>query len=142
MVKLRLRRVGKKKQPVYRLVAVDSRNPRDGKIIENLGHYNPCTNPPTSVFNEEKILSWLKRGALPSDVVKKVFIKSGLWERFTGKVEAPKYTSAKAPKKKAQERIKKEQESKEKAAQSAPAAAEVEPQVQAENTPNTQETAV
>lgn len=136
MVKLRLKRVGKKKQPSYRLVATDSRNSRDGKIIENLGHYNPTTHPATVVFNEEKVLLWLKKGAVTSDVVKKVFLKTGIWEKFTGKAEKVVYKSAKAPKKKAQERMKKEQE-KQQAAPQVPEAAPVETasaEVQAEQT--------
>lgn len=116
MVKLRLKRVGKKKQPSYRLVATDSRNARDGKIIENLGHYNPTTHPATIVFNEEKVLLWLKKGASPSDVVKKVLLKTGIWERFSGKAETLVYRSAKAPKKKAQERMKQEKEKQQTAA--------------------------
>lgn len=114
MVRLRLKRVGKKKQPSYRLVVTDSINPRDGKIIENLGHYNPTVHPATVAFDEEKVLLWLKKGASPSDVVKKVLLKTGIWEKFSGKTETPVYRSAKAPKKKAQERMKQEQEKREK----------------------------
>jgi len=130
LVKLRLKRVGKKKQPSYRLVATDSRNARDGKIIENLGHYNPTIHPAVIAFDEEKVLLWLKKGASPSDVVKKVLLKTGIWEKFSGKTEAPVYKSAKAPKKKAQERMKQAQEKREKQ-QAAAAAPPVEtPQAQ------------
>lgn len=85
MVKLRLTRVGKKKQPSYRLVAANSRSPRDGRFIEILGHYNPLTDPPTVVFKEEKILEWLKKGAQPTEAVKQLLITGGLWQRHTGK---------------------------------------------------------
>ena len=66
MVKIRLRRVGAKKQPSYRLVVADSRAPRDGAFIEILGHYNPLTDPETVVIDEEKALGWLEQGAQPT----------------------------------------------------------------------------
>lgn len=81
MVKLRLRRTGKKKQPSYRLVATDSRSPRDGKFIEILGHYNPRTNPATISLKEEKVLQWLKNGAVPTDRVKKILQSSGILQK-------------------------------------------------------------
>lgn len=133
MVKLRFKRVGKKKQPHYRLVATDSRNARNGKIIENIGHFNPCANPATINFNEEKVLLWLKKGALPSDTVKKLLIKNGIWERFTGKTETPVYASAKAPKKKAQERLKQAQEKQAKAQEAQAEPQQAQPEPQAEN---------
>lgn len=85
MVKLRLTRVGKKKQPSYRLVAAPSRSPRDGRFIEILGHYNPLTHPPTVVFKEERIMHWLKEGAQPTDSVKQLLVTAGIWQKFTGK---------------------------------------------------------
>ncbi|MBX3168254.1 MAG: 30S ribosomal protein S16 [Candidatus Eremiobacteraeota bacterium] len=85
MVKLRLTRVGKKKQPSYRLVAAPSRSPRDGRFIEILGHYNPLTNPPTVVFKEERIMHWLKEGAQPTESVQKLLTSAGIWQKFTGK---------------------------------------------------------
>jgi len=85
MVKLRLTRVGKKKQPSYRLVAAPSRSPRDGRFIEILGHYNPLTNPPTVVFKEERIMHWLKEGAQPTESVLKLLVGAGIWQKFTGK---------------------------------------------------------
>ncbi|MFH1454314.1 MAG: 30S ribosomal protein S16 [Armatimonadota bacterium] len=116
MLRLRLKRVGKKKQPSYRLVAIDSRCPRDGRVVEELGYYNPRTSPRTIVFNDERVLTLLKTGASPSDIVKKLFIETGLWESFTGKKETLVYRSTKAPKKKTQERMKQEQEKQEKLA--------------------------
>lgn len=85
MVKLRLTRVGKKKQPSYRLVAAPSRSPRDGRFIEILGHYNPLTHPATVVFKEERIMHWLKEGAQPTESVLKLLIGAGIWKKFTGK---------------------------------------------------------
>lgn len=97
MVKLRLTRVGKKKQPSYRLVAAPSRAPRDGRFIEILGHYNPLTNPPTVVFKEERIMHWLKEGAQPTESVQKLLTSAGIWQKFTGKpvtYPAPKQPAA------------------------------------------------
>lgn len=90
-VKIRLRRVGAKKQPAYRIVAADSRAPRDGRFIEILGAYNPLTNPSTVKVNSDRVLYWLRTGALPSDIVKKILIYEGVWALFTGEAmpEAP-----------------------------------------------------
>ena len=96
MVKLRLTRVGKKKQPSYRLVAAPSRMPRDGRFIEILGHYNPLTNPPTVVFKEERIMHWLKEGAQPTESVQKLLTSAGIWQKFTGKPVT--YPTPKQPK--------------------------------------------
>lgn len=82
MVKLRLRRTGKKNQPSYRLVAADSRSPRDGKFLEILGHYNPTTKPTTIVLKEEKVLEWLKNGAIPTERVKKILETSGIMQKL------------------------------------------------------------
>ncbi|MFP4497724.1 MAG: 30S ribosomal protein S16 [Vulcanimicrobiota bacterium] len=82
MVRLRLRRMGKKKQPSYRLVATDKRAPRDGRFIEILGHYNPLTDPVTINFKEDKIVDWLQKGAQPSDTVVRLLKQVGIWEKF------------------------------------------------------------
>lgn len=84
MVRLRLKRMGKKKQPTYRLVAIDKRAPRDGRFIESLGHYNPRTEPATIVFEEERILDWLKKGASPSATVQRLLKQSGIWQKYSG----------------------------------------------------------
>jgi small subunit ribosomal protein S16 len=68
-VKLRLTRVGSKKNPIYRVVAADSRSPRDGKFIEIVGRYNPQTEPSTIELDEDKVKAWLDKGAQPSDAV-------------------------------------------------------------------------
>lgn len=77
-VKLRLRRMGKKKQPIYKVVAADSRSPRDGKFLESIGLYNPLTNPSTIEIKEERALYWLDKGAQPTDTVKSLLRKKGI----------------------------------------------------------------
>ena len=72
MVKIRLQREGKKKAPFYHIVVADSKSPRDGKIIEKIGSYDPMTNPSTIVLDSEKVAKWIKNGAKPTDTVKKL----------------------------------------------------------------------
>src|SRR5579863_2675045 len=81
MVKIRLRRMGAKKQQTYRFVVADARAPRDGRFIEILGHYNPRTEPRTVVVDEEKARAWLAKGAQPSDTVRRLFAEKGIVER-------------------------------------------------------------
>jgi small subunit ribosomal protein S16 len=81
MVKIRLRRMGAKKQPTYRFVVSDARSPRDGRFIEILGHYNPRTEPKTVVIDEEKVKAWLAKGAQPSDPVRRLLAARGLVDR-------------------------------------------------------------
>jgi small subunit ribosomal protein S16 len=81
MVKIRLRRMGAKKQPTYRFVVADARSPRDGRFLEILGHYNPRTEPKTLVVDQEKAKQWLDKGAQPSDPVRRLFAELGLVER-------------------------------------------------------------
>jgi small subunit ribosomal protein S16 len=81
-VKIRLMRVGKKKQPTYRVVAADERSPRDGRYIEILGQYEPRSEPSKFVVNDEKVLGWLRQGAQPSDQVHRLLVSSGLWEQY------------------------------------------------------------
>ena len=75
-VKLRLKRMGSKQKPFYRVVAADSRSPRDGKIIEKLGTYDPMTNPATINLDKEKVATWIKNGAKPTDTVKALIEKA------------------------------------------------------------------
>lgn len=75
MVKIRLQREGKKKAPFYHIVVADSRSPRDGKIIEQIGTYDPMTKPSTIVINKEAVEKWIKNGAKPTDTVKKLIEK-------------------------------------------------------------------
>ena len=76
MVKIRLQRQGKKKAPFYHIVVADSKSPRDGKIIEQIGTYNPMTNPATVVLNKELLEKWIKNGAKPTDTVKSLIEKA------------------------------------------------------------------
>ena len=82
MLKIRLRRVGAKKKPSYRLVAADARSPRDGAFVDIIGHYNPLTDPETIVINEEKALHWLRHGAQPTDTAARLLSKAGIMEKF------------------------------------------------------------
>jgi small subunit ribosomal protein S16 len=77
-VKLRLTRVGSKKNPVYRIVAADSRSPRDGKFLEIVGRYNPQTDPSTIELDEERVRDWLSKGAQPSDTVARLLKVKGV----------------------------------------------------------------
>lgn len=81
-VKLRMIRMGAKKRPFYRVVAADSRAPRDGKFIEMLGTYDPTKNPAVVTLKEEEILKWLNEGAQPSDTVKNLLSKQGIMKKF------------------------------------------------------------
>lgn len=81
MVKIRLRRMGAKKQPTYRFVVADARAPRDGRFIEILGHYNPRSEPRTVEVNAEKAKEWLAKGAQPSETVRRLFAEKGIMER-------------------------------------------------------------
>ena len=76
MVKIRLQREGKKKSPFYHIVVADSRSPRDGKIVEKIGTYNPMTDPATIVLDNEKVAQWIKNGAKPTDTVKALIEKA------------------------------------------------------------------
>lgn len=77
-VRIRLKRVGAKKRPFYRIVVADSRSPRDGRFIDEIGVYNPTTEPVTLNINDEKAQAWLQKGAQPSDTVKSLLTKAGI----------------------------------------------------------------
>ena len=81
-VKLRLKRMGAKKKPFYRVVAADSRSPRDGKVIEEIGTYNPVTNPAEVKINKDLAMKWLSNGAQPTDTVRDLFRGQGLLKEF------------------------------------------------------------
>jgi small subunit ribosomal protein S16 len=89
VVKIRLMRLGKRKEPYYRVVVADSRSPRDGRIIENIGKYHPRAHPSVIDIDEERAVHWLQRGAQPSDPVKVLLQKTGIWERFSGEAPPP-----------------------------------------------------
>ncbi|ASY47557.1 ribosomal protein S16 [Lacticaseibacillus rhamnosus DSM 20021 = JCM 1136 = NBRC 3425] len=81
-VKIRLKRMGSKRKPFYRIVVADSRSPRDGRFIEAVGYYNPLTNPVDLKLNEEDILNWLQKGAQPSDTVRNLLGSKGIMQKY------------------------------------------------------------
>lgn len=81
-VKLRLKRMGAKQRPFYRIVASDSRNPRDGRFIETVGTYNPISTPAEVNINEEKALYWLGNGAIPTDTVRNLLSQQGIMKKY------------------------------------------------------------
>ena len=111
-VKLRLTRLGKTKQPTYRIVAIDSRTKRDGKYIELIGTYNPLTQPNQVKINEKVALKWLGEGAIPSDTVKNLFKEAGIMKKFAEsknkKTEKAEKVEKKETKKETKPAVKKE----------------------------------
>ncbi|MBE6129372.1 MAG: 30S ribosomal protein S16 [Erysipelotrichaceae bacterium] len=89
-VKLRLKRMGAKKAPRYRIVAADSRSPRDGRDIETIGWINPTTEPETVFVDADKALDWLRKGAQPSDTVRNILSKQGVLKTFHDEKAAAK----------------------------------------------------
>ena len=87
MLRIRLRRTGKRNQASFRIVVADSRDARDGRFVEQLGHYNPQTDPPTVVFDEDKTLKWLRVGAQPSDSVKRLLRSFGTLDKVKAQDE-------------------------------------------------------
>jgi len=81
-VKLRLKRMGSKKRPFYRFVAADSRFPRDGRFIEEVGYYNPVSTPAEIKIDREKAIKWLNNGAIPTDTVRNILSKEGIMKEF------------------------------------------------------------
>lgn len=92
-VKIRLKRVGKTKAPSYRVVVADARSPRDGRIIENIGWYNPLVEPSAIKIDEEKALYWLKVGAQPTESVTSLLKRTGVLERFEQMKSSAKVTT-------------------------------------------------
>ena len=95
MVKIRLRRVGAKGKPSYRLVVADSRSPRDGAFIDIIGHFNPLTDPETVVINEEKARHWLSQGAQPTDTAARLLTNAGIIEKSPTSEEESKTSKEK-----------------------------------------------
>jgi small subunit ribosomal protein S16 len=85
LVKIRLRRMGAKKHPFYRLVVADSRSPRDGRFIEHLGYYDPMTEPVQVKIDVDKVMKWLQQGAQPSEAARSLLKREGILERRTEK---------------------------------------------------------
>ena len=81
-VKIRLKRMGAKKAPFYRVIVADSRSPRDGRFIDTIGTYNPLTTPAEIKLNEESAIKWLNNGAIPTHTVKNLFSKAGIMEKY------------------------------------------------------------
>jgi small subunit ribosomal protein S16 len=82
-LKIRLQRVGAKNRPFFRVVVVDERKKRDGSVVENIGQYQPITKEGTFNIKEERVLDWLKKGAQPSDTVKNLLKKNGVWAKHS-----------------------------------------------------------
>lgn len=81
-VKIRMRRMGSKRKPFYRIVVADSRMPRDGRFIEEVGYFNPLTQPELVKLDEDKIFDWLQKGAQPSDTVRSMLSKAGIMKKY------------------------------------------------------------
>jgi small subunit ribosomal protein S16 len=96
MVKIRLMRMGAKKRPFFRVVVADSRSPRDGRFIENIGKYHPLSHPSVIEIDEERALHWLRSGAQPTDPARVLLQKTGVWSRFTGE-PTPEAADAEEP---------------------------------------------
>lgn len=142
MVKLRLRRSGKKKHPIYKIVAADTRSPRDGRFIEAVGQYDPNMNPILLSLKDERVLHWLSKGAQPTDTVRSLLQRKGLWLRWSltrrgvdeakaqGIIERWQMQQAERPQREADRKIRraaKKKKAAEKAAEPAPVVAAAEP---------------
>ena len=146
MVKIRLRRMGAKKRPSYRLVVADARAPRDGAFISIIGHYNPLTDPETVVIDEEKARYWLEQGAQPTDTVARLLAKVGIIEESEArkeKIEAVVADKPKVTKKKAKAGIAEEPKTSKKEPEASiteePKASKEEPKVSVTKEPETSE---
>ncbi len=93
-VRIRLKRLGAKKRPFYRVVVADQRSPRDGRFIENIGRYQPLDDPSVIEIDEERALHWLRVGAQPSNTVKVLMTKVGIWDRFAAEKKDAKAAGA------------------------------------------------
>jgi small subunit ribosomal protein S16 len=120
-VKLRLMRMGKKKQPTYRVVVADSRKARNGRIIEAVGFYDPRRDPSVIEIDNEKAIGWLRNGAQPTERVEKLLKISGAWDEFKGQSPAPKVETAATEEAPAEEAVADEAPAEEAVAEEAPA---------------------
>jgi small subunit ribosomal protein S16 len=96
-VRLRLMRMGKKRQPTYRVVAADARSPRDGRFIEIVGTYAPREDPSRIEIDNDKAVGWLRNGAQPTETVRKLLQISGAWDQYKGTAPEPAAASPAAP---------------------------------------------
>ena len=112
MVKIRLMRMGAKKRPFFRVVVADSRSPRDGRFIENIGKYHPLEHPSLIEIDEERAMHWLQNGAQPTQPVRVLLEKTGVWDRFQGGpgTPVPPPPDEEKPSKKAQAAVEEEGE--------------------------------
>jgi len=108
--RIRLRRMGAKKRPFYRVVVADQRSPRDGRFIENIGKYHPLNDPSLIEIDEERALHWLHVGAQPSDQVRVLMSKVGIWEKFVA--ERPSAAIAPTPERAEKQRVSKKAQAK------------------------------
>lgn len=120
--RIRLRRMGANKRPFYRVVVADQRSPRDGRFIENIGKYHPLNDPSLIEIDEERALHWLRVGAQPSDQVRNLMTKVGIWERFVA--ERPSAAIAPKPERTEKVKVSKKAAAKAQAEAEAPAASE------------------
>ncbi len=119
--RIRLRRLGAKGRPFYRVVVADQRSPRDGRFIENIGKYHPLNDPSVIEIDEERALYWLRVGAQPSDQVRNLMTKVGIWEAFLKeRPNAAAGAKAAKPERPAKEKVSKKAQAKAAAAASAP----------------------
>jgi small subunit ribosomal protein S16 len=129
LLRIRLTRVGKKKQPSYRIIVADSRSPRDGAFLEIIGHYNPLTEPATLVVKEEQAVHWLKQGARPSETAAKLLTRVGVMEKAG--LDPVVYKGKDVPRKAKEEKKAEEAAPAAEAAAEAPAAAAAAPAAEA-----------
>ena len=123
-VKIRLMRVGKKKQPSYRVVVADERSPRDGRYIEIIGHYQPRQEPSGFTIDDAKVLDWLGKGAQPSEQVHRLLVNAGIWEQYESSRTSPSTAAKVAARRAKGQAVVRETEAKAKAAADVKAAAE------------------
>jgi small subunit ribosomal protein S16 len=126
--RIRLRRMGSKGRPFYRVVVADQRSPRDGRFIENIGRYQPLQDPSLIEIDQDRALHWLRVGAQPSNQVRNLMEKVGIWEAFVA--ERPKAAAATAPKHERPAKEKLSKKAQARAAEAAKAAAEPAPPVE------------
>jgi small subunit ribosomal protein S16 len=119
--RIRLRRMGSKGRPFYRVVVADQRSPRDGRFIENIGRYHPLNDPSVIEIDQDRALHWLRVGAQPSDQVRNLMQKVGIWDTFVAERPNAAVVSTK-PERPAKEKISKKAQAKAAEAQKAPAA--------------------
>jgi small subunit ribosomal protein S16 len=119
--RIRLRRMGAKKRPFYRVVVADQRSPRDGRFIENIGKYHPLEDPSVIEIDEERALHWLRTGAQPSDQVRNLLSKIGIWEKFAAERPSVSGAGSVKPEKPAKEKLSKKARQRAAAAETAPA---------------------